>query len=202
MGLLGACIATNVHRVVCTFQCARSTNGQPHGCARGAGKLRIYRCLLGLFLLAASGSAYAQSLDWQANVRYYCEKSDWASALHLLDQQDALAPGDVEVKSWRARVLVWSGSLSEAEHEYLGLLKISEKDPDYWAGLANVYVRQGRNKEALKALDTALQLDPRRADLHAARARTLRALGENREARLEFREALTSIPGARMREWV
>jgi tetratricopeptide (TPR) repeat protein len=111
--------------------------------------------------------------------------------MNTLDRQEAFAPEDVELKAWRARVLAWSGRLVEAERQYLEILKASQNDPDNWAGLASVYAREGKKREALDALNTAVQLDPKRADLHAARARVLRDAGERREARVEFQRALS-----------
>jgi len=100
----------------------------------------------------------------------------------------------MDMRAWRARVLAWAGQLAEAEKEYLEVLKASGKDPDNWMGLANVYLREGRTVEALRALDTAVRLDPTRADLHAARARALRAAGERKPAQLEFQNALNLDP--------
>ena len=88
-----------------------------------------------------------------------------------------LAPQDVDVRAWRARVLTWSGHLAEAELEYLQILKVSRNDPDIWMGLASVYLREGRTQEALRALNRAVELDPMRDDLRAARGRALRAEG-------------------------
>src|SRR6202035_283457 len=151
---------------------------------------RLFRflcCLssIALFLFAGPAAAHQGQLDWQAQVRKYCEASDWPSAMRVLEQEIALSPADLDLRSWRARVLVWSGNFAQAEQEYLAILKVSPSDPDNWAGLANVYSREGKNLDALAALDRAVQLDPQRADLHAARARALRTLRERREARGE-----------------
>jgi tetratricopeptide (TPR) repeat protein len=151
-------------------------------------------CLVLLALPAARAAAQGRQPDWQGQVRKYCEASDWPSAMRVLEQQIARAPGDLDVKAWRARVLTWSGRLAEAQQEYLAILKLSPRDPDNWAGLASVYAREGKNEDALRALDTAVQLEPKRADLHAARARALRALGRRSEARAEFRQALILDP--------
>src|SRR2546421_4260649 len=61
-------------------------------------------------------------------------------------------------------------------------------------GLANVYSREERTKEALKALDRAVELDPKRADLRAARGRALQAAHDRSEAKLEFHRALDLDP--------
>jgi tetratricopeptide (TPR) repeat protein len=151
-------------------------------------------CLVLLSLCAASAAAQDQPRDWQRQVRKYCEANDWPSAMRVLEQQIARAPGDLDLKAWRARVLTWSGNLAEAQQEYLAILRGSPNDADNWAGLASVYAREGKNEDALRALDIALQLDPRRADLHVARARALRALGRRNEARAEFQKAAALDP--------
>jgi hypothetical protein len=100
----------------------------------------------------------------------------------------------MDVRAWRARLLTWSGHLAEAEKEYLEIIKVSRHDPDNWLGLSSVYSRQGKVDDALLALDRAVELDPQRADLHAARARVLRAQGERTEAGMEFQNALHLDP--------
>src|SRR6266699_4671838 len=95
--------------------------------------------------------------------------------MRIVDREVARSPQDMDVRAWRARVLSWSGRVTEAEKEYVEILKVSRNDPDNWMGLASVYSREGKADEALRALSRALELDPKRADLHAARARALRA---------------------------
>lgn len=133
---------------------------------------------------------------WQAQVRKYAAAKDWKAAMAVVDQEIARAPRDLDVRVWRARVLAWSGRLAEAENEYVAILKISGNDPDNWMGLAGVYLREGKIAEAQRAIDAAEQLDPKRADLHAERARILRAAGERSRARSEFQAALTLDPGS------
>jgi tetratricopeptide (TPR) repeat protein len=180
--------------VVCTLDCAQPGAKQFRACSRTSRRWLICRVLLALVALAVHGLARAQAPDWQTKVRGYCEKNEWAAALHTLDQQGALSPEDMDVKAWHARVLAWSGRLAEAENEYLEILKISQNDPDNWAGLAGVYAREGKKKQALEALDAAVRLDPKRADLHAARAQVLRDQGERGQAQVEFQRALSLDP--------
>jgi tetratricopeptide (TPR) repeat protein len=146
--------------------------------------------LFAALLVASAVFGQDQPPDWRAKVRKYSESRDWNAALRIVDQEIARAPQDMEVRAWHARVLTWSGHLAEAEREYLEILKASRNDPDNWMGLANVYLREGRTIEALQALNAAVELDPPRADLRAARARALRAAGKRSEARLEFQKAL------------
>jgi tetratricopeptide (TPR) repeat protein len=138
----------------------------------------------------------SQTPEWQTRVHKYAESQDWAAALWVVELQIARSPEDADLWAWRARVLAWSGRLAEAEVEYVKILKVSRKDPDVWLGLANVYLREGKNQDALRAVDSAVELDPKRGDLHAARARALRAVGQAREARQEFRKALMLDPAS------
>ncbi len=114
--------------------------------------------------------------------------------MRLVDREIAQTPLDMDVRAWRARVLAWSGQLAAAEKEYLEILKVAPKDPDNWMGLASIYLREKKISDAKRAIDCAKELDPKRADLHAARARILRATGERNEARLEFQTALNLDP--------
>ena len=135
-------------------------------------------------------AAQAPIDDWKAEVRKACAADHWDDALTMVEREIALHPGDMDVRAWRARVLSWSGKLVEAEHEYEEILRSMPQDPDNWMGLANVYARQGRTKDALNALDHAVELDPKRPDLRAARGSILRLLGDRSEARFEFQRAL------------
>ena len=168
---------------------SRSTRG-----SRSLRRVLLYELFAGTLLVAPPFYAQDQAGDWQTRVRKYSEAEDWESALRIVDNEIARAPQDMDMRAWRARVLAWAGQLAEAEKEYLEVLKASGKDPDNWMGLANVYLREGRTVEALRALDTAVRLDPTRADLHAARARALRAAGERKPAQLEFQNAQNLDP--------
>ncbi|HEY6903352.1 MAG TPA: tetratricopeptide repeat protein [Candidatus Acidoferrales bacterium] len=137
-----------------------------------------------------------QTADWHAQVRKYAEGQDWDSAMRLIDQEVARAPHDMDVRSWRARVLAWSGHFAEAEKEYLEILRVSPKDPDNWMDLAGVLLREGKLPEAQQSIDRAETLDPQRADIHSARARVLRAANKQKEARTEFEKALNLDPAS------
>src|SRR5579859_1951462 len=147
-------------------------------------------------LMASSARRQVSLANWQGQVRQLCEKGDWTSALGVVEQEIAHAPNDMDVRVWRARVLAWSGNLAAAEREYQAILNVSAKDPDTWLGLAGVYTREGKYEKALQALDAAVQLDTKRADLRAARARALRDAGERAQARAEFENALSFDPGS------
>jgi len=147
-----------------------------------------------LWVLPAQGQA--QTPSWQTQVRQFAETKDWESAMRLVEQEIARAPRDMDVRAWRARVLAWSGKLPEAENEYREILKVARTDPDNWLGLASVYLREGKIPDARQAIDTAEELDPKRPDIRAARARILRAAGQRNEAQSEFQSALRLDPGS------
>ena len=140
--------------------------------------------------------AQHQPSEWQTQVRKFAETKDWDSAMRIVERELARAPQDMDVLAWRARVLNWSGHSAEAEKEYLEILKVSRNDPDNWMGLAGAYLGEGKVEDGLRALDRAVELDPKRADLRAARARALRAMGEQNEARMEFQKALNLDPAS------
>jgi len=137
-------------------------------------------------LLVFPAFAQDQPSEWQTQVRKFAETKNWDSAMRIVESELARAPQDMDVRAWRARVLNWSGHPAEAEKEYLEILKVSRNDPDNWMGLASAYLREGKVADGLRALDRAVELDPKRADLRAA----LRDMGERNEARMEFQKAL------------
>jgi len=154
------------------------------------------RVILGIMFLVFPAFAQHQPSEWQTQVRKFAETKDWDSAMRIVERELARAPQDMDVLAWRARVLNWSGHSAEAEKEYLEILKVSRNDPDNWMGLAGAYLGEGKVEDGLRALDRAVELDPKRADLRAARARALRAMGEQNEARMEFQKALNLDPAS------
>jgi tetratricopeptide (TPR) repeat protein len=170
------------------------SQGHPAKRATHPRKQAVYRLVIGAFLLALPVWGQNPPADWQTQVRKYSQMKDWASATRIVDQEIARAPEDMDVRAWRARVLEWSGRLAEAEQEYLQILQVANRDPDNWMGLGNVYLREGKTQEASRALDTAIGLDSRRADLRMAHGRALAAAGDLKGARLEFQRALSLDP--------
>jgi tetratricopeptide (TPR) repeat protein len=154
--------------------------------------LLSFAVLISLFAGPCAGQS--RPSPWQQQVRDYSEKQDWTAAMRIVEAALAQFPEDLEAQSWRARILSWSGQLAEAEQEYLHVLVKASNDPDNWAGIAFVYSRQNRHQDALHALDRAVALDPKRADLRLARARVLRALNKRQDAKSDFEAALALDP--------
>lgn len=152
------------------------------------------RVAVSIALLCAVARGQQLVSTWQEEVRRCAEAHDWAGAMRIVEREITRAPDDLDVRAWRARVLTWSGKLAEAEVEYLDILAAAPNDPDNWMGLASIYSREGRSPEALHALNRAVELDPKRADIRVARAVALRALGAGSEAKLEFNRAMALDP--------
>lgn len=150
--------------------------------------------LLAAMWIVAPLWAQQATLSWQQDLRRCVEKQNWSAALAIVDREIAKAPSDMDIRAWRARVLLWSGRVAEAQTEYLAIVAASRNDPDNWLGLANTYTREGQAKLAMDALDRAVRLDPNRGDIHSARARILRSQNQIRDARLEFQKALQLDP--------
>jgi tetratricopeptide (TPR) repeat protein len=158
---------------------------------------RVFIVLALACLVATCSAVRAQEKDsgWQAEVRKQAEAHDWDAGLRIVDGQLARVPNDLEVLAWRARLLLWSGRVEDAERLFQELTIRERRDPDLFLGLASALAREGRWEESLQALNRATEIDPNRADLHAALGRTLRTLKRGDEAREEFSKALALEPG-------
>ena len=65
------------------------------------------------------------AVRWQDEVQRYTNAQDWTAAMSIVDREIARAPRDLDVRAWRARILMWSGQLVEAEREYLEILAVA-----------------------------------------------------------------------------
>lgn len=160
----------------------------------GVKAMMVVTASVRLLLLCVAARGQQVTGGWQEDVRRYADAKDWIAAMATVDREMDRAPQDMDVRAWRARVLMWSGKLAEAELEYRIVLAAAANDPDNWLGLATVLYRLGRPREALQALDCAVELDPQRTETHIARARSLQAIGAVNEARLEFSRTLALDP--------
>src|SRR6267142_1102926 len=170
-----------------SLTCVRRSRWRYSACYACASVLSLWVSALSLFVPRAF--AQEQQLEWEIQVRKYCDANDWPAALRVVDQRIAQAPDDLDLKAWHARVLGWTGNLAQAQQEYLEILTVSPNDPDVWAGLGSVYARQGKDDDALLALGRAVQLDPKRADLRIAHTRALREAEKRNAAAAELKHA-------------
>lgn len=152
--------------------------------------VRTLRQVLQTVLVGVLPALAQQQADWLQHVREQVAAQQWSAALEIADRRLAAVPTDLEARGWRARLLVWSGHLREAEAEYRSVLAAAPEDTDILSGLAQVLARQQRTEEALALLVRAQRLAPLRSDILMERAQLLLALGRTEEARQNFRAAL------------
>jgi cytochrome c-type biogenesis protein CcmH/NrfG len=98
----------------------------------------MLRVLPGLCLVCSLACAQQTNPGWHDQVRKCVRQQDWSAALEIVDREIARAPHDIDVRAWRARVLLWSGEPEDAERAYHEILSIAPQDPDHWLGLAAV----------------------------------------------------------------
>ena len=156
--------------------------------------VRTLRQVLQTVLVGVLPALAQQQADWLQHVREQVVAQQWSAALETTDRRLAAVPTDLEARGWRARLLVWSGHLPEAEAEYRSVLAVAPEDTDILSGLAQVLARQQRTEEALALLARAQRLAPLRSDILMQRAQLLRALGRRDEARQELHAALALDP--------
>ena len=143
-----------------------------------------------------SGTSWPQQspADWQQQVREKVQLHQLDSALGLVEQRLTQAPGDLEARGWRARLLAWLGRWAEAESEYRRVLDGAPNDTDILCGLADVLLWQDKTEQALAMVERARALAPAQTDILLRRARILQRLGNTREARRQYQEILRLSP--------
>ena len=139
-------------------------------------------------------SGRQEQTDWQGQVRERVAQKELPAALGIAERRLADAPGDMEARGWRARLLNWLGRREESEKEYRIVLESAPNDTDILQGLADVLMAQQRYDEAMALVERARELLPRSAEVEVRRGRALRAMGRSEEARKAFREALALEP--------
>src|SRR5713226_6864146 len=156
--------------------------------------VRTLRQVLQTVLVGVLPALAQQQADWQQQVREQVAAQQWSAAIEIANRRLAVVPTDLEARHWRARLLVWSGHLPEAEAEYRSVLAAAPEDADILSGLAQVLARQQRTEPALALLGGAQRLAPLRPDILIQRAQLLRALGRSEQARQDLRAALAPDP--------
>jgi tetratricopeptide (TPR) repeat protein len=88
---------------------------------------------------------------------FYTQKKDWPAALKLLDP----ASPDKNVRQQIVEIYMLAGQFPEAEKLLRGLLQTETRDAQLHALLGVVLLNQGKREQALEAMNTSLDLDPR-----------------------------------------
>jgi tetratricopeptide (TPR) repeat protein len=85
---------------------------------------------------------------------------DYDAAIEQYDQVLARAPDDITALTGKARTLAWAGRLVESEWVAVEAVVAHRRSATAWATLAQVYRWQGRDGEAVEALERASELAP------------------------------------------
>ncbi|HEX6502782.1 MAG TPA: tetratricopeptide repeat protein [Terriglobales bacterium] len=152
---------------------------------------------LGLAIALLSAAAQGPpdpAPDWQHTVREQAGQGKFDEALKIVETRLAAHPDDAEARAWHGRLLAWKGRWAEAESEYLQALRQAPDDVEILTALADVLFWQKKLKPALEAIDRARARAPADREILLRRARILEALGNIREARAQFRQALLLNP--------
>jgi len=90
--------------------------------------------------------------------------------------------------------LARTGKLDEAENNWLRGLEVAPT-ADMYSNLGNLYLSQGKDKEASQNLQNALRMNPNHVDAHFNYGHVLAKSGKFNEARIHFSEAVRLAPG-------
>lgn len=129
-------------------------------------------------------------------------KTMWASAwkctLALLCLVCSLAAEDLSPRIKQllgeARKEEEQGHLQLAIQKYQAIMALSPREASAYTGLGNLYLRQGRNEDAIAALKSAVSIDKTFAPAHALLGMAYYQVGQFRAARDEFGQALRLRP--------
>jgi tetratricopeptide (TPR) repeat protein len=115
--------------------------------------------------------------------------------LSLLEQRVAEHPRDPAARLDLADAYLARGRIGDAVDQYLALARIDPGSPDAHARMGLVLYRAGRPREALEAVDRALEIDPVYPEaLYERGVILLRGLGRPAPAAAAFRTYLEEAP--------
>jgi tetratricopeptide (TPR) repeat protein len=123
------------------------------------------------------------SVAWRKLAEFLTERGRRAEAVEALGQAIAARPGDAPRWAERAALLAEAGERDRAIADYGEALRLEPRRSDWLKARAGLHAARGDHAAALADLDAAVTLTPRYAPAHRERARVLRALGREAEAR-------------------
>lgn len=140
-------------------------------------------------------AANASASDWVTAVKACVARKDFSCATSIVDHRLEANPSDLEARTWRARLLAWTGSWDAAEREYEAVLAVRHDDSDVLLGLADVQIWSAKFTDALATLDRAerAHADPR--EIWLRRARVYIRVHHEAEAVSAYKALLQVDPG-------
>ncbi|CAN5413657.1 hypothetical protein BH11ARM2_BH11ARM2_15130 [soil metagenome] len=116
-----------------------------------------------------------------------------SAVLHFRKAVEQAETGDAKAIEDYAGVLAATDQLPEALRQYRRVLK-SKKNSDPLVGVADLYKRYGRWRDALETLSKALEVEPTNSHNHYKLAETLRDMGERKKALDAIQNAILIKP--------
>ena len=136
--------------------------------------------------------------SWARLGNVYRHLARWEDALRYLKQAVTLAPDYAWAWNERGIVLEAVGRAEEAVEAYrnaaLAAANSTANSALYWYNLGDALVSLGRHTEALMALHSALEVDPRYVRAWAKQGQALRRLGRHEEALASYSRAVELAP--------
>ena len=68
--------------------------------------LAMFRVLAAVWIFCFFALAQRPTSTWREEVRKCAEAQDWTIAMSIVEREIARAPQDMDVRAWRARVLL------------------------------------------------------------------------------------------------
>jgi tetratricopeptide (TPR) repeat protein len=148
-------------------------------------------------VLSPTPGELGEGQPWQAKVRESTEayqKADLAQALDRLEGVDVQGIKDPRFFTYRASLLLATGSVEDADQDLKQALKLAPNDSDAFALRAIVAVANNRTDEAIRIADRAVNADPSSATAQIARSYAQQALFNLEAARDSLEKAVQLDP--------
>jgi tetratricopeptide (TPR) repeat protein len=140
--------------------------------AQGADKLPYVHYYLGL--------AYRRKRNLEKAKEEFSRDKDLQSASPVSDSAIAYDYDQLGIVAYLQQ------QNQEAQHDFEEAVKREPSIGTSWYGLAKIYREQGRHKDALKAIDHAIAIDPDSASVHYLRSQILMQLDRKTEAQADL----------------
>ena len=148
-----------------------------------------------LLIIGAALAAVAPAADTVAAARGLATSGKRPEALQILEQRLAQDPSDAEARTLRGIILSWDGRYDDARRDLEAVLERHRDYGDALRGLINVELWSDHPERAEALARDALRRNPNDSSLLLARAKSLRALGRDREALAAVRHLADLDPG-------
>ena len=148
-----------------------------------------------LLIIGAALAAVAPAADTVAAARGLATSGKRPEALQILEQRLAQDPSDAEARTLRGIILSWDGSYDDARRDLEAVLERHRDYGDALRGLINVELWSDHPERAEALARDALRRNPNDSSLLLSRAKSLRALGRDREALAAVRHLADLDPG-------